>query len=184
MGKKLDTELLYLASKEILSDIKNEAVDNLKSLHESENIVNNKATGLLQVLFPVFVGIFGFIINEMSNNKTSKLLFFSSLLEIVIFISCFYLFDILVLKKVALVGFKPSNILEKDIVEDTENENHLQYLRIKVFSLQNAIEKTQESNTKRAKSLQNALNILIIGTASIAITFLLYHLACGLFLRT
>lgn len=183
MEKILNEELLYLASKEILIDVRSEAIENLKSLHESENIINNKATGLLQVLFPVFVAIFGFIINEVSNLRLSKMLIFASILEIIIFLSCFYLFDILVLKKVAILGYKPSNILKSDIVEDSEEENYIHYLRIKVYSLQNAIEKTEISNKSRATALKNALNILLIGTAGLVIIFLLLQFASVLFLH-
>jgi hypothetical protein len=121
--KALDEELLYLASENTLVNLKADATELLKSYHETETIITNKSTSLLQVLFPVFVGIFGYILVEIQTKSNPKLFWFACIEEIVIFLSCYYLFESLYLKKIALSGVKPSNILHDDIIKTLIDSN-------------------------------------------------------------
>lgn len=181
--KALNKDLLYLASENTLINLKADATELLKSYHETETIITNKSTSLLQVLFPVFVGIFGYILVEIQTKSNPKLLWFACLEEIVIFLSCYYLFESLYLKKVALNGVKPSNMLHEDIVKNDQNENTLQYLRLRVFGLQNAITACEASHDKRKTNFKNAINILMIGTSIIVIIFSLVLICQVLFLH-
>ncbi|HLO43435.1 MAG TPA: hypothetical protein VK175_03810 [Leadbetterella sp.] len=179
--KALNEDLLYLASENTLVNLKADATELLKSYHETETIITNKSTSLLQVLFPVFVGIFGYILVEIQAKSNPKLFWFACLEEIVIFLSCYYLFESLYLKKVALSGSKPSNMLHDDIVKNDKNENTLQYLRLRVFGLQNAITACEASHDKRKTNFKNALNILIIGTSVVVVIFSLVLIGQALF---
>ncbi len=181
--KALDEKLLYLASENTLVNLKADATELLKSYHETETIITNKSTSLLQFLFPVLVGIFGYILVEIQTKSNPKLFWFACIEEIVIFLSCYYLFELLYLKKVALSGVKPSNMLHDDIVKNDENGNTLQYLRLRVFGLQNAITACEASHDKRKTNFKNALNILMIGTSVVVLIFSLVLIGQGLFLH-
>jgi putative Mn2+ efflux pump MntP len=181
--KVLDEELLYLASENTLVNLKADATELLKSYHETETIITNKSTSLLQVLFPVFVGIFGYILVEIQTKSNPKLFWFACIEEIVIFLSCYYLFESLYLKKIALSGVKPSNILHDDIIKNDQTENTLQYLRLRVFGLQNAITACEASHDKRKTNFKNALNIIMIGTSIVVVVFSLVLIGQTLFLH-
>lgn len=174
---KINLDLLNKASKDILIELRNDANENLKSLHDSENVITNKANGLLQILFPLFIAIFGFIVSEFISHKNIYLLFFAICIEIIIAICCYNLFEILVPKTTALLGAKPSNNLDVDIIENSTNEENVnEFLKIKVYSLENAIAEATNSHLHRSKLLERALKILIIGTAIVAIIFLQFLL--------
>ena len=171
MENQLNQDLLYTASAKVLHEIKIEAIDCLKSYHETENIITNKAIGLLQILFPVFVAIFGFIVIELQNNRNSVILCVASFEAIVIFLAVYSLYEILVLKKVALSGSVPSDVLKLDIVNKSQDENLLHFLRIKIYSLQNAISACQVSHEMRKNKLKMSLNILLTGTCLVLVIF-------------
>jgi hypothetical protein len=173
MDNALNEDLLYRATKDVLIEVKNEAVDCLKSLHESENIVTNKANGLLQVLFPVFVAIFGYIVIQLPNKKFDTILFIACLQELVIFLSCYFLFDILVSRKTALLGSSPEKMLQERVINKKKEENYIELLRLRVFSLNNAIKVATETNRVRTVLLFKALNFLMIGTSAVIIIFFL-----------
>lgn len=175
MEKELNQELVYKASKDVLVEIKADANELLKSYNDADLFVTNKSMSLLQILFPSFVAIFGFIIVELSNNRMSQLLVFSSIECFVIFLSCYYLFEVLALNKVPTVGTKPSKILQDDIFLSSEQESLLQYLRIKVYGLNCNITVYENAYASRTVNFKKALNILMIGTSLVVFIFVVFQ---------
>lgn len=175
MEPELNQKLIYKASKDLLAKVKNDADELLKSFHDADLFITNKSISLLQILFPVFVAIFGFIIVEISNNRMSQLLFFSSIEGVVIFLSCYSLFEVLTLNTVPFAGTKPSMMLQDDIFLSSEEESLLQYLRIKVYGLNCDITIYQNSYQSRKASFKKGLDTLMVGTSFVVIIFVLFQ---------
>ena len=135
---ELDMGVLDATLNEMLKEVRIEAEKMLASLHETEQIINVKATGLLQVLFPVFVAVFGFLIVKMTNNEIDRIFLVGSIFEIIVFLSCFYLFQVLYVYTFIHKGSRPSKELYAELLSDDEYKTMNQFLKNKVYSLNNA----------------------------------------------
>jgi hypothetical protein len=164
--KILDESLLYKASIEVLEQLKNDADDSLKSWHETESIISQKANSMLQFLVPLAIGLFGFSFDKLSNNSIDIMLFASLFELFVLIISVYFVYNVINLKKSALNGVTPSEILSDDVVND-----YVHYVRLRVFGMQKAIECNMEVHKQRIIYYKKSLNVLTIGTLIVFIVF-------------
>ena len=169
MDQKLNEELLHKASEEILIEVKIEAEKFLESLHTTENILLSKATGLIQVLFPVFVVLVGVVIDRFSKHDIGPLFYAASLLSVVIFASSYYICNVLSLFDFTFSGCRPSKILDEDVIDGTKKEVHMQFLKGRIYSLQLAADRMLISHAKRIRFYDIGFNVLTIGTAAVFI---------------
>lgn len=162
----LNNDLLYKSSTEVLQQLKNDADDCLKSWHETESIISQKANNMLQFLVPLVIAIFGFMITKFDNFEFDRLLI-ACLIEIIILcLSIYYIYSLINLKPVALLGVYPSDILSEDTYEDY---NH--YLRVRISGLQKALDSNELVHIERIKNYKSALRILVGGTIGLILVF-------------
>lgn len=163
---KLNESLLYNASIEVLEQLKNDAQDCLKSWQETESIISQKASSMLQFLMPSVIAIFGFMISRFDNFVLDYLLMACFFEIIILCLSIFYVYNVANLKSVALSGVTPSDILNEHVFNDY---NH--YLRIRIFGLQKALDLNELVHNKKIKSYKTSLKILVFGTIAIILVF-------------
>lgn len=167
----LNNDLLYKSSTEVLQQLKNDADDCLKSWHETESIISQKANSMLQFLIPSVIAIFGFMLSRF-NNFVFDYLLFACFFEIIILCSSiFYAYNVATLKPVALSGVRPSDMLN----EDTYND-HTHYLRNRIFTLEKSININESVHNQRIKDYKRSLKIIVIGTFIVIIVFSLQSL--------
>lgn len=164
--------ILRSASAELLTELRKEGQENLKSIFDSENAITSKANTLLQVLVPIFVAIFAYLITTYTSNEQSKnyaLLLAGTVQMIIIGISCANLFDTISAKRVSFLGFQPSNLADNDILEEDDDPQKRYLNFVIVYSLEHGIVDTLKAYDERAKSYQRGVKILLNGTATLAV---------------
>jgi len=102
-------------------------------------------------------------------------------LNTVLFLSCFYLFNVVQADKFYYSGTKPSKIIIDYILADNDQKTLNEFLKIRIDGLQKAITNSQPVHDKRLKNYERGFNTLMIGTGGIFIIFSLYHLGQAIF---
>lgn len=182
MKKKELERLIHATPLPILEEVKIEAEKNLQQIHETENIIVNKATNLFQAILPVFIGIFGYTVVAGLEKKVGMAVIFLSILLIVLLGTClFYLLRIFDTQQTALLGSSPSILLGDDLIANKEEDKKDLYVKIRVYSLDSAIKEAGRSLSTRRDGYKLVLKILKCGLIILGIISLLLFLYPYLF---
>lgn len=177
MSNELNIKLLEKASNTFLKETIKNAEDCLKSYHDTESIVTNKSVSLLQITFPILIALLGYIISDYGSKNVLGHASFTALLEcMVIAVSIAFLFEVLFIKKVALLGAEPFHIIQDDIVTNDVKDEELRYLRTRVYSLQEAINCCKVSQSTRKVKYKRSINMLVVGTLIVSLISFLFLL--------
>lgn len=163
---KLNESLLYKASDDVLAQLKNDAEDCLKSWHETELIISQKANSMLQFLVPSAIAIFGFMIDRYNKIMIDNLVVVCFIEIIILSVSIYYIYRVVSIKITALYGVTPSDMLTEHVFNDYKH-----YLRNRIFGLQDALDHTEVVHLERIKSYKIALKTMVIGTFIVFIVF-------------
>lgn len=178
------TDILGRLHTVTLEKLLNDSHEQLKCISESETVVTTKASGLLQIVFPAFVVLFGFGVNEFINDKPNKTLLVLSLLEsVVLAFGCYFLAETLKAKVFGLYGVKPTSALHDTLSNEYPETELRQYLCDRIFSIDEQLEVNQTALDERVDTYKFALWGLIYGTASVICLFLLYQCLFGFSFR-
>lgn len=158
---------------DILLAAKEEAEKQLKELHTTEQVIMSKATGLIQILFPVLIGLFGYCMDRYLKNQKVDLLIVVAFLEVVILMcSCIFLFMIFKSERISIIGCKPENLLTQRLFKHSKGAKK-SYLVTMIYSYHEAIKKTEDINTRRSLLFDYAYLSLALGTLFILLASLL-----------
>jgi hypothetical protein len=176
MKDELNQVLLFKAGKHTLTKVKEEADNNLSSIHQSVDIITNKANNLFRLLFSIFILLFGFLVSRLVSESLDFLFYLSAVLETLLFVVLAMLYRIILPVKTALIGTEPKQLIQGDVVSGDDEKDEISFLRITIFGLQNAIEHSTESHGKRYRRFVLAHKVLIIGIGLIVLGTAAYFL--------
>jgi hypothetical protein len=176
MKNQLNQDLLFKAGKQTLTKVKEEADNNLSSIHQSVEIITNKANNLFRLLFSVFILLFGFLVSRLTSEELDFLFYLSAVLETLLFVVLAMLYSIILPVKTALMGAEPKELIQSDVISGDDEKDEMSFLRISTFGLQNAIEHSTQSHGRRYKRFVLAHTVLIIGVGLIVLGTAAYFL--------
>ncbi|QRQ99756.1 hypothetical protein [Dyadobacter sandarakinus] len=157
-------DLLARTHTSVLKEVAEDAEKLLVNFHQSEQQINSKSVGMIQILLPLIIALAGYSISEFLKNGYRVLPMISAIMGIVLLASCGYFVTTLNLYSVSLVGGKPFDSLDEYLADDNELDAKNQFQRNRIHSLHQAIVNTEISNLARTSYFRKAYQVLLYGT--------------------
>jgi hypothetical protein len=175
MIKEINKVVVQSLPIETLKILKQEGEKALEQLHSTEATINTKVLGMLQVLFPVFVGIFAFIVDRMVNDRMDLFLVAAVGMELVVGLSVLCFYRTISMEDVPLIGSRPASFTKQGFLKFSTSEQELEFLINRVYCIDKDIVKANNTLNQKSHHYENGYKVLIEGFAIVIFTFVLLY---------
>lgn len=171
----MKTDILFKVKSETLFLIKDEAEKNLLAVQSTEDVITNKSNNLIQIIIPVVIVLSGFIINGFSTNVFDWKFYLSGSFVVLFSIVVFKLYKNILPVKTSLIGSEPKQLVQSDMIIGQKETDERNILVNRVYNLQNAIDYSLLSHSKRYNRFKSSIKLLLLGMLIILSLFLVYQ---------